>query len=157
MKIINCNRSGDGLRHRDNQICSRHIMVFGEATQNKLSSLTFGVVGAGGLGSLIVEQLMRLFPRRLILIDGDTVELSNLNRLVGATPIEVDNGTRKVDLAVRNIHEFNTEQDVLPIHGDFLKIEHQKHFKKCDIIIGASDSVAARVATNRLCLAHGIL
>ena len=158
MRIISCGNEPPGMGQdlTVSEICSRHVLVFGEENQRKISQLSVGVVGTGGLGSIIIELLKRLFPRRLIYIDKDRVELSNLNRLVAATIVDVRMKTRKIDLATRNILTFNPNQEVVPIFGDFLDRECQEQFKECDFIFGASDSNAVRIAANRLCLAHGI-
>jgi len=158
MKIISCGNSAPSstLSKNTSEICSRHVLAFGKSIQQKISSLIIGVISTGGLGSIIIEQLMRLFPKKLIFVDIDRVELSNLNRLVAATIVDAKLKTSKTDLACRNILEFNPDQKVLPIHGDFLERKNQKKFTECDFIFGASDSNAVRIAANRLCLTHGI-
>ncbi len=160
MKIIECAgshaRRGKGTNITQTEICRRHQSVFGKDNQNRISDLAVGVVSTGGLGSIIIEQIMRLFPRKLIYIDKDNVELSNLNRLVGATKIDARLQTLKVDVISRNILSLNPNQELTAIYGDFLDQENQEQFKECDFIFGASDSNAVRIATNCLCLAHGI-
>jgi len=108
------------------------------------------------LGSILIEPTTRPFTKWLGHISGYNVELSHLNRLVGATVIDSKLQTRKVDLVTRNILQFNPKQEVIPIHGDFLEKKNQEQFAQCDFIFGGSDSNAVRIATNRLCLAHGI-
>lgn len=158
MQIIRCNNEVKNLNQASTarDICSRHILVFGEETQRNISESIVGVNSTGGLGFLLLELLMRLFPRKLIFIDKDRVEMSNLNRLTGATPIDARLNTRKVDVASRNILNFNSDQQISAIQGDFLIEANQSKFKECDVIFGATDSNAVRIATNRLCLAHGI-
>jgi molybdopterin/thiamine biosynthesis adenylyltransferase len=148
---------GEGIHLETEEICSRHALIFGEETQKRISSLTIGIISAGGIGTILAEQLMRLFPRRIIIIDKDSVEITNLNRLVGANPLDARLKIRKVDVVLRNILEFNPNQEVIAIHGDFLEEKNQSRFRECDIILAGSDSVAVRMAANRLCLAHGII
>jgi len=156
LKIINCNNELKSSSQEINDICSRHTLVFGEDIQQILAGLTIGVISVGGLGSVLIELLMRLFPNKLIFIDNDYVEITNLNRLTNSRFIDLKIRTRKVDLAKRSILEFNPNQEISSIHGDFLEKENQEKFKECDFIFGASDSNAVRIASNRLCLAHGI-
>jgi len=156
MKIINCNNELRLNNHTINDICSRHALVFGEDIQQILAGLNIGVISVGGLGSVLIELLMRLFPNKLIFIDNDYVEITNLNRLTNSRFIDLKIRTSKGDLAKRSILEFNPNQEILSIHGDFLEKENQEKFKECDFIFGASDSDAVRIASNRLCLAHGI-
>jgi hypothetical protein len=138
------------------EICSRHLLVFGKKMQQRISSMRLGVVSVGGLGSILIEQLMRLFPQMLVYIDRDHIEQSNLNRLINANHIDSRLSIHKVDHATRNILEFNAAQEIRPITGDFLESDCQEAFKDCDFVFGASDSNAVRLAANRLCLAHGI-
>jgi len=55
--------------------------VFGAEFQSRLSSLSICLIGCGGLGSILAEQLARLGACRWTLIDHDIIEKSNLNRL----------------------------------------------------------------------------
>ena len=158
MQIIKCNNDypTHSLDKRTSEICSRHILVFGEELQKRIAELVIGVVCVGGIGSLLVEQLMRLFPGKIVYSDKDRIDFTNLNRFVGAIPIDARLNARKIDVASRNILSFNPNQQIYAIHGDFLKKVNQEQFTQCDFIFGASDSNAVRLATNRLCLAHGI-
>ena len=69
---------GDSERER----YDRQIMLFGEDGQERLKSATVFVAGAGGLGSSVSIYLAAAGIGRLILVDGDSVETSNLNRQV---------------------------------------------------------------------------
>jgi molybdopterin/thiamine biosynthesis adenylyltransferase len=73
----------------------RQVLAFGPEGQATIEQLKVGVVGVGGIGSLVCEQLARLGVRDLTLVDEDTIESSNLSRLFGATPSDV--GKRKTD------------------------------------------------------------
>ncbi|MCP2223741.1 HesA/MoeB/ThiF family protein [Bradyrhizobium elkanii] len=64
----------------------RQIRAFGSDGQAKLERLRIAVVGAGGTGSVVTQQLAHLGVRNFLLIDPDSVERTNLNRTVGATP-----------------------------------------------------------------------
>lgn len=156
MRIISCNKELQSGDREIKDICSRHTLVFGDNIQQILAGLTIGIISVGGLGSVLIELLMRLFPNKLIFIDNDYVEITNLNRLTNSRFIDSKIRTRKVDLMKRSILEFNPNQEILSINGDFLEKENQEKFKECDFIFGASDSNAVRIASNRLCLAHGI-
>ncbi len=162
MRIVNCNNSDpsdidDQPLNYDKEICQRHTLVFGPETQRNISQLTIGIGSVGGLGMILVEQLMRLFPARLILIDFDKVEKSNLNRLPGATILDAKLGTPKTFLAARHIWTFNPNQQVTIVEGDFLKKENQSQFRECDVLFSCFDRVGPRLAANQLCQAHGIL
>ena len=59
----------------------RQILLFGAAGQEKIAAARVAIVGLGGLGSHVAQQLAYLGVRSLVLVDGDCVTRSNLNRL----------------------------------------------------------------------------
>jgi ThiF family len=62
-----------------------------------------GLAGLGGGGSHIVQQLAHIGFQRFVVYDGDVVEESNLNRLVGATSIDVPAETPKLYIGITSI------------------------------------------------------
>ena len=56
------------------------------------------IVGAGGVGSIIAENLIHMGIQKINLVDFDVVEKSNLNRLVGAKYIDALYKRKKVDV-----------------------------------------------------------
>src|SRR6266568_7826983 len=62
----------------------RQIRLFGKDGQDKLARLRACIVGVGGLGSHLVQQFALLGLGRITVIDPDIVEISNMNRLIGA-------------------------------------------------------------------------
>jgi molybdopterin-synthase adenylyltransferase len=77
----------------------RQIRAFGKEGHDKLSSLTVAIVGTGGTGSIIAQQLAHLGVNKFYLVDPDFLEESNLNRVVGTTHLDV--GKPKVDITKR--------------------------------------------------------
>lgn len=67
----------------------RQARLFGDRGQRLLARQKVGVIGLGGAGSLIVEQLAHLGVGSLVLIDPDRIEATNLSRVVGSTPADV--------------------------------------------------------------------
>src|SRR5262249_44306305 len=67
----------------------RQVRAFGVEGQARIGSTKVAVIGLGGTGSLVTQQLARLGVQRFILVDHDVVETTNLNRLVGAYPDDV--------------------------------------------------------------------
>lgn len=107
-----------------------------------LAGVTIGVVGLGGGGSHVVQQLAHLGIGGFILIDDDVITLTNLNRLVGGTLADVCAGCLKVDIAERVIRAINPAARI-DAHaarweavGDALKA--------CDVIVGGVDSLVAK-------------
>jgi hypothetical protein len=89
---------------------SRQIALFGEAGQRRLADASVVLIGLGGLGSHLAQQLAYLGVRRYMLLDGDTADNSNLNCLIGATGEDV--GILKVHVAARLIRSIQPAADV---------------------------------------------
>ncbi len=81
----------------------RQILLFGEEGQKKIAAVHVAIVGLGGLGSHVAQQLAYLGVERFVLIDGDIVQKTNLNRLIGATVEDADAKRLKVDVSERTI------------------------------------------------------
>jgi len=86
---------------------ARHIVLkeFGGDGQRRLKSATIALVGAGGIGSPAIQYLAAAGIGRLILIDDDAVEVSNLQRQTIFCKYDV--GTAKVDAAAARAREIN--------------------------------------------------
>jgi len=63
-----------------NDLCQKNIAYWGNATQNILKNSSILIAGCGGLGSIVSSNLIRSGVGKLILIDYEQVEISNLNR-----------------------------------------------------------------------------
>jgi len=70
-------------------IFDRNVRAFGPAVQETLGDLRVGIVGCGGTGSAVAEQLVRLGVRKLVLIDPDTLSESNITRVYGSAAADV--------------------------------------------------------------------
>lgn len=88
-----------------NERYDRQVRAFGEYGQSVLRDLTVAIVGLGGTGSIAAQQLAHLGVGAFILIDHDTIEETNLNRVVGAQSESI--GKMKVEVAadlIRRVH-----------------------------------------------------
>lgn len=137
----------DSVRREDSQF-DRQIRMFGATGQRILAGLSVGIVGLGGTGSIISQQLAHLGIDRFTLIDPDTLEPSNLNRVVGA--IQADVGTPKVLVADRLIHGINPDALVAPIIGSANLNETARKLMTCDFMFICSDSHGSRAVLNQL-------
>jgi molybdopterin/thiamine biosynthesis adenylyltransferase len=123
----------------------RTVRAFGAEGQRRLRDATVGIVGVGGLGSLVAEQLVRLGVEDLVIVDPDTVEESNLSRLFGAFDHHV--GKPKVT-AVRE-HLWQCGTDDLEIEAVCAPVQERTAvLDRCDAVVGAVDSVTARSFCN---------
>src|SRR5260370_36623341 len=62
----------------------RSVRAFGAEGQATLASLSIGIIGLGGIGSVVAEQLAHLGVRKLLWLDPDVLKGPNLNRVVGS-------------------------------------------------------------------------
>ena len=80
---------------RDPPKFDRQTRALGQRAQSRLQDLLVTVVGAGGTGSSVAVQLARMGVGRLRLIDTDSVDLTNLPRVYGATEVDVGRQVRR--------------------------------------------------------------
>jgi molybdopterin-synthase adenylyltransferase len=122
---------------------SRHVGLFGAEGQRRIGATTVAVVGLGGLGSHVVQQFAYLGVGGFLLIDGDSVEASNLNRLIGAT--EEDIGTPKSEVARRQVEMIQPRAKVQVRTRYFDPIEDVAAFSDCDVLFGCLDDDLPRL------------
>jgi hypothetical protein len=94
----------------------RNVRAFGIKGQRRLGDVTAGIVGVGGLGSLVAEQLARLGVTEFVLVDPDIVEESNLSRLVGAYDHHV--GRPKVTAIREHLWQSGTDDVDVETHRE---------------------------------------
>ncbi len=145
-------RTGGLLRdgERNEERYDRQVRAFGASGQSALMSLRVGVVGCGGTGSAVVEQLVRLGVGHIVVIDPDVMEESNLTRVYGSSQDDVVKGRHKVELAARLAASLGHDQTVIPIAGDVRDEETARCLLDVDVIFGCTDSHWSRLVLNRL-------
>lgn len=126
----------------DAEMFDRQVRAFGADGQRMLKRLRVGIVGLGGTGSIAVEQLAHLGIRDFILIDPDHLELTNLNRVVGANIDDV--GFDKVGVAARYVTRFNAEARVQTVVGNVVHRSVAQHLLDADVIFCCTDSHGSR-------------
>ena len=128
----------------------RQVRMFGNAGQVVLGASKVAIVGLGGVGSLVAEYLARLGVGHLVLIDLDVIEDTNLSRVVGATPMDVETGQFKTQIAVRHLREARPDTRLEAIRGDVANDTVAKKLRDCDFIFLAADSMRSRLVVNAL-------
>jgi len=132
---------------------ARHIAFFGAKGQQRISSSSIALVGLGGLGSHLAQQLAYLGVQRFTLIDADTVSTSNLNRLIGASASDV--GRPKVDVAAAMIAGIEPAAQVRCEREPFTG-EDPSPISTTDVIFGCVDEDPPRLELLRAASAHAI-
>ena len=110
--------------------------------------MAVAVVGLGGTGSIVAQQLAQLGVGRLLLIDHDVVDRTNLNRLLGATPSDV--GKLKVEVARAAVQAINPAAHCDALKGDVVDDAVAGRLTQMDFIFGCTDSMASRSVLNQL-------
>src|SRR5208337_4886083 len=119
------------------------------------------VVGCGGLGGYILEELARIGVGTLVAVDPDVFEECNLNRQILATLMTV--GCAKVSAAQRRIAEINPSVKLIPIHAAYEPEKAAKFFEGANVVVDALDSIPTRLALAESCrqlclpLVHGAI
>jgi adenylyltransferase/sulfurtransferase len=135
---------------------SRHILLdeMGVEAQARLLASTALVVGAGGLGSPAALYLASAGVGRILLADGDTVDLTNLQRQVLHRDDRVGQG--KAESGRRSLLEMNPEVEVEAIatrlEGDALRAA----VARATVVLDCCDNFATRHAVNRACVEAGV-
>jgi hypothetical protein len=114
----------------------------GANAEEMIANTTIGVVGLGGGGSHIIPQLAHIGFQRYVIYDGDQVEESNLNRLIGAQSINALAETPKLQIAKLMIYGLQSNADVrgFPCRWQ----DHPEPLRECQIVFGSVDSYRGR-------------
>ncbi|WP_145084513.1 HesA/MoeB/ThiF family protein [Anatilimnocola aggregata] len=117
--------------------------------QDKLRAAKILVVGAGALGNEVLKNLSLLGVGKVLVIDLDEIEDSNLTRSVLFRAS--DRGQSKAIAAAKMLHEINPDTHVVPIHGNVMTDIGLGVFRDVDVVIGCLDNREARLWVNRCC------
>jgi hypothetical protein len=128
----------------------RQIRMFGKAGQACLAKCRVGIIGLGGIGSIVAEYLARLGVGGFCLVDDDRVEESNLSRIVGASVTDAADSVAKVEVARRLILQGNPGARIELLAADVSKESAAKTLRCCDYLFLAADSMRARLVFNAL-------
>lgn len=132
----------------------RQSALFGEEGQQRIQATRVLVVGLGGLGSHIVQQLAYLGIQAFSVVDDQHVERSNLNRLVGAVEDDVVHGRAKVDVARRVITAVQPQAEVHAIPHQLQSDAGRSAVNSADVVIGCVDNDVARLILTELSCRH---
>lgn len=130
------------------QLFDRQIRAFGASGQRALQRLRVGLVGLGGTGSIVAQQLVHLGIRDFILIDPDQVDATNLNRVVGADLTDL--GRPKVDIARRYLERFASNVRVKTVVADVVRASVARHLVEADLLFSCTDSHGSRAVIQQV-------
>ena len=127
--------------------------------QLRLFCSRVAVVGCGGLGGYVIEELSRLGIGNIVAIDPDVFAEHNLNRQLLSSLYNI--GKPKVDEAVQRIKTINPAVVVTPVQTAFSQENGHKLFQGADVVVDGLDSIMARLELAEICteleipLVHG--
>lgn len=145
---------GAMLRDEETRRYARQILLFGEEGQEKLKRSSVFIAGAGGLGSAVSIYMAAAGFGRIRIADCDVVELSNLNRQILHT--QVDLGRHKALSASDALMGINQEIDVEAVVEEISLENIDELLRGCDMIMDGMDSYPSRYVLNRAALKKGI-
>ena len=112
------------------------------------------IIGVGGLGSVVAEHLIHMGFSSLNLIDFDKLEVTNMNRIVGATYQDALDGELKVDAVKKHLLAINPQADIEAMPNNIFDDEVEEAIANSDWVIVATDNHASRFHTQELCFKY---
>ena len=122
---------------------SRSKIILGDG-YDRIKDKTIAIVGVGGTGSTVAQLLSRMNPKKLILIDGDTVEEINLERQI--LYYKEDIGKKKTEAAKERLKDFCAIES----RAERLT-ESNINFENSDLVIDCTDNIETRQLINNYC------
>lgn len=132
----------------DAELFSRNIAAFGGPVQAALGALRVAVVGAGGTGSAVAEQLVRLGVRHLLVVDPDKLEASNTTRVYGSTADAV--GLAKTEVLSTHLRAIAPDAKVRALVDSVNTLEPARAVAGCDVVFGCTDDNSGRAVLCRI-------
>jgi molybdopterin/thiamine biosynthesis adenylyltransferase len=133
---------------------NRQLPWFTEDGQRAIGRMQVAIVGAGGIGSQLIQNLVYLGVADFVLVEAELVDATNMNRLVTARARDV--GKSKLALARRLIKGVKPKASVRVVERRLQSTEALDALKGTDVIFGCVDNDGARLILNELALAYGI-
>lgn len=128
----------------------RQVRAFGEDGQRHLQRMRVGVVGLGGTGSIVSQQLAHLGVGTILAIDHDRLEASNHSRVVGVIHDDLKGAPLKVDVADRLARSVNPDVDFTALPGSVLDEDVALELRQCDVVFSCTDNLWSRAILNQI-------
>jgi adenylyltransferase/sulfurtransferase len=137
---------------------SRQLLFapIGASGQEKLGTSRVVIVGAGALGAVLANHMVRAGVGHVRIIDRDFVEPSNLQRQMLYDEEDAANHLPKVIAAAEKLKRINSSITVEPIIADITAANAEELLKGFDVILDGTDNFATRFLINDVAIKHGI-
>ncbi|WP_318508263.1 tRNA threonylcarbamoyladenosine dehydratase [Bacillus sp. T3] len=134
---------------------SRNELAIGKEGLDIMKGSTVAVLGIGGVGSFAAEALARSGVGKLILVDKDNVDITNVNRQVIALLSTV--GKPKADLMKERIKDINPDCEVIALKMFYTEETYEQFFSHgLDFVVDASDTIMYKIHLMKECLKRNI-
>ncbi|KAB7708668.1 tRNA threonylcarbamoyladenosine dehydratase [Bacillus aerolatus] len=134
---------------------SRNELAFGQEGLDILKNSTVAILGIGGVGSFSVEALARSGVGRLVLVDKDTIDITNINRQLPALLSTI--GQPKTDVMKERIADINPECEVITLNMFYTEETYEDFFSYgLDFVVDASDTISYKIHLMKECLKRNI-
>ncbi|PYI53339.1 tRNA threonylcarbamoyladenosine dehydratase [Paenibacillus flagellatus] len=134
---------------------SRTELAIGPEGLDVMKRSTVAVLGIGGVGSIAAEALVRTGIGRVIMVDKDVVDITNVNRQIHALTTTV--GQPKAELMRDRVKLINPECDAIALRMFYTEETYEKFFEyPLDYVIDASDTVTYKIHLIKECLKRNI-
>lgn len=123
---------------------SRTGLILGEENMGKLANSHVLVFGVGGVGSFVVEGLVRSGIGEITIVDSDKISLTNINRQIHAMHSTI--GENKVDIMAKRIKDINPNCKVNIIRKLYTEDTKEEFFSNPHYIVDAIDDVKGKIS-----------
>lgn len=141
------------------ELYDRQVLALGELGQNKIAKTKVGIVGVGGTGSAVAEQLVRLGVRDFVIVDKDYFDSSNLTRVYGSFHKHLPSFLskqferlryKKVNIIKKHLYHIKRNIRVIPVFGNTVMTETCRALLDRDIIFSCTDDHWGRSILNQI-------
>lgn len=134
---------------------SRNELAVGQQGVEMLKNTTVAILGVGGVGSFAAEACARSGVGRIILVDKDNVDITNINRQLVAYMSTI--GRSKSEVMKERIADINPECEVIDMHMFYTEETYEQFFAmNIDYVIDASDTIIYKIHLMKECLKRNI-
>jgi len=133
---------------------ARHMPLFGAEGQERIAGTRVAVIGVGGVGSHVVQQLALLGVREFALVEPEELDDTNRNRFIGSHHDDPVPGTPKLEIANRLVTAIAPTARVQRIPATLVSDAAFNLVKAADVVFGCIDKEAPRLILTELCSAY---
>ncbi|MBN2694815.1 ThiF family adenylyltransferase [bacterium] len=145
----------ENFRIDEKNMFHRSSLVLGlDKLRDIMKKEIVSVVGVGGLGSVVAEHLIHMGFQNIHLIDDDILEISNLNRVVGAYYVDAEDNRYKVDIIGEHIKSINPDAEIFTHKNSIFDSEIESILANSSWIIVATDNHSSRFKAQEISIKY---